>query len=74
MTCSTEIDEQLFGSTEMAESAFKLCVALFEGLLDEITTCFPGEVGIRFYTPDIHRTASMWSSSISLDLPASPGP
>ena len=40
----TEIDEQLFGSTELAESAFKLCVALFEGLMDEITTCFPGEV------------------------------
>ncbi|ORX36075.1 mitochondrial protein Pet127-domain-containing protein [Kockovaella imperatae] len=37
-----EIDSQLFGTTEMAEMSFKLCVALFESLLDEVVGCFPG--------------------------------
>lgn len=39
------MDKRLFGSSEMGESAFRLIVALFETLLDEIVQCFPDEVG-----------------------------
>jgi hypothetical protein len=41
---SQEMDQRLFGSSEMGDSAFKLCVALFEALLDEITQAFPDQV------------------------------
>jgi hypothetical protein len=38
------MDERLFGSSEMGDSAFRLCVALFEALLDEVTQAFPDQV------------------------------
>ena len=40
----SEMDERLFGSSEMGDSAFRLCVALFEALLDEVTQAFPDQV------------------------------
>ena len=40
-----EIDRKLFGSTGMAESAFRICVALWESVVQRIVECFPGEVG-----------------------------
>ena len=42
----SEMDLRLFGSSEMGEASFKLCVALFEALMDEITQAFPGEVSV----------------------------
>lgn len=42
---SSEMDLRLFGSSEMGEASFKLCVALFEALIDEMTQAFPNEVG-----------------------------
>ena len=42
--CRSQIDEHLFGSTEMADGAFRLCVALFENLMDSITSVFPNKV------------------------------
>ncbi|WVR05992.1 hypothetical protein IAU60_003020 [Kwoniella sp. DSM 27419] len=39
----SEIDERLFGSTEMAEQAFKLSVALLEDMLKRCTDVFPGQ-------------------------------
>ncbi|ORY33724.1 mitochondrial protein Pet127-domain-containing protein [Naematelia encephala] len=39
----TEMDERLFGSTELAEQAFQLTVGLLETLLKHIIECFPGE-------------------------------
>ena len=44
---SSEMDERLFGSSEMGDSAFRLCVALFEALLDEVTQAFPDQVRER---------------------------
>jgi hypothetical protein len=43
-SASEEIDERLFGSTELAESAFKLSVSLLEILLAEIVQSFPEQV------------------------------
>ena len=40
-----EIDRKLFGSTAMAESAFRICVALWESVVQRIVECFPGKVG-----------------------------
>lgn len=40
----TELDERLFGSSEMADQAFKLCVSLLEVLLAEAVKSFPDEV------------------------------
>ncbi|CAD6576718.1 MAG: hypothetical protein TREMPRED_001750 [Tremellales sp. Tagirdzhanova-0007] len=38
-----ELDERLFGSTEMAEQAFRLCVSSMEILLAEIVKSFPDQ-------------------------------
>lgn len=38
-----EIDRVLFGSTEMADQVFQLCVGLMEKLLDKATELFPNE-------------------------------
>lgn len=38
-----EIDRVLFGSTEMADQVFQLCVGLMEKLLDQATALFPNE-------------------------------
>lgn len=38
-----EIDRVLFGSTEMADQVFQLCVGLLEKLLDQATKLFPNE-------------------------------
>lgn len=38
-----EIDRVLFGSTEMADQVFQLCVGLMEKLLDQATQLFPNE-------------------------------
>lgn len=42
----TELDERLFGSTEMADQAFKLCVSSLEILLEEVVKPFPDQVGL----------------------------
>ena len=39
-----EIDERLFGSTEMGNQAFNLVVSLFEALIGHCTEAFPGQV------------------------------
>lgn len=39
-----EIDERLFGSTEMGNQAFNLVVSLFEALISQCTEAFPGRV------------------------------
>lgn len=38
-----ELDERLFGSTEMGTQVFQFCVALFERLLDRATSLFPNQ-------------------------------
>lgn len=39
----SEMDERVFGSSELADQAFKLAVTLLEKLLDEITNTFPDQ-------------------------------
>ncbi|WVN89058.1 uncharacterized protein L203_104274 [Cryptococcus depauperatus CBS 7841] len=53
----TEMDQSLFGSSEVAEVVFKFVVSIFEILLDSCVTAFPGmdvKALIR-HTPTIHR-------------------
>jgi hypothetical protein len=46
-----EIDERIFGSTEMGTQAFNLVVSLFEILIQHCADAFPGKVG-RFSLVD----------------------
>lgn len=46
-----ELDERLFGSTEMGEQAFSLILGLFNGILDKVTALYPGRsVSLDFET------------------------
>jgi hypothetical protein len=42
-----EIDERIFGSTEMGTQAFNLVVSLFEILIQHCADAFPGKVSPR---------------------------
>lgn len=41
-----EMDERLFGSYEAGERVFKACLGFLEIVADNVTACFPGQVGI----------------------------
>lgn len=41
-----EMNKRIFGSTEMAEQAFRLCLALMERTLEVATELFPNEVSL----------------------------
>lgn len=44
LTRRAEIDERIFGSTEMGTQAFNLVVSLFEILIQHCADAFPGKV------------------------------
>ncbi|OCF32817.1 hypothetical protein I316_05453 [Kwoniella heveanensis BCC8398] len=52
-----EIDERIFGSTEMAEQAFKLSVRLLEELLQRCVAAFPDQaVNVTLkHSPSVHK-------------------
>ncbi|WVQ97270.1 hypothetical protein IAU59_004381 [Kwoniella sp. CBS 9459] len=52
-----EIDERIFGSTEMAEQAFKLSVRLLEELLQRCVAAFPDQaINVTLkHSPSIHK-------------------
>lgn len=39
----SELDQRLFGSTEIATQVFSLCVGVLERILDEASSMFPGK-------------------------------
>ena len=43
----SELDERLFGSVELGENAFRLCVALLETIMEQIVNSFPNEVCMK---------------------------
>ena len=49
LTIRADLDERLFGSSEMGGQAFNLTVSLFEALIKECVELFPNEVrgGLR---------------------------
>ena len=51
LTRRAEIDERIFGSTEMGTQAFNLVVSLFEILIQHCADAFPGKVSPRFPVP-----------------------
>jgi hypothetical protein len=46
LTNRAEIDERIFGSTEMGTQAFNLVVSLFEILIQHCADAFPGKVSL----------------------------